>query len=359
MKRNAGHCRAGLRRRVGADAVAESLVCAGRSTRRALLRAAVAWLALASTRAARAQQPRLPKIGYLLLTPLIEPPTPERRAFLDGLKDYGYVPGKTIEIVYASAENERDFLDAMSADLVKQNVDVIVTSGMIALGAAQKATRTIPIVMLAIGDPVGTGVTSSLAKPDQNITGMSFISSDLAGKRVQLVKEMAPATKRIAVLWDSRNPNARAEYHATIAAAKSLGIAAESVAVARDGELWRALDQARARKSDALYVAFEGGLVASNRTMIAEYGRRHRLPVVSGWSSLTEAGGLLSYGTDIAAVYRRAAYYVHRILKGAKPGELPIEQPTKFELVINLKTAKVLGIKIPNSILVSADKVIE
>lgn len=306
-----------------------------------------------------AQSGRRPRIGYLLATALLEPPSPERQAFLDGLRELGYVPGKNVEVIYQSAQNAVEFVEDLCRDLVAQKVDVIVVSGAIALLAAKKCTATTPIVFMAVGDPVGIGAVASLSRPEGNITGISFISSELAGKRVQLIRELIPAAKRIAVIWDSRNANARAESKATLAAAAQLGARAEPYPVASDAELGAALQRIQPSRPDVLYVTFEGGIVASNRTLIAEFGQRQRLPIVSGWGFLTEAGALISYAPSIPPMFRRSASYVDRILKGAKPSDLPVEQASNVELVINMKTAKALGINIPQSVLVRADRVIE
>jgi putative ABC transport system substrate-binding protein len=212
---------------------------------------------------------------------------------------------------------------------------------------------------MAVGDPVGIGAVASLSRPEGNITGVSFLSSELAAKRVQLVRDLLPAARRIAVIWDSRNANARAESEATVAAAARLGLKAERHPVASDGELQTALERIRTARPDALYVTFEGGIVASNRTLIAEFGRSQRLPIVSGWDSLTEVGALVSYAPNLPAMFRRSASYVDRILKGAKPSDLPIEQASNVELVINLKTARELGIAIPQPMLIRADRVIQ
>lgn len=302
---------------------------------------------------------RVPRIGYLLLSPLTDTPSRERQAFLDGLRELGYVPGATVEIVYRSAENEPDFMDDMARDLLNQKVDVIVVSGAMATLAAKKATRTVPIVMLALGDPIGVGAVQSLGRPEANVTGVSFISSDLAAKRVQLAKEVVPKAKNIAVLWDPRNANAGREAKTAIAAARALGMAPEPLPLSSDAALRAALQGLAKRKPDALYVAFEGGLVTSSRTLIADFGLKNRVPVISGWSFMTDAGGLLSYAPDIPATFRRGAYYVHRVLQGAKPQQLPIEQPTKIELVVNQNTAREIGVSLPRSILLRADRVVE
>jgi putative ABC transport system substrate-binding protein len=322
--------------------------------RRALILAA-----LGAPLAALAQSGRKARIGYLLATSLVEPPTAERRAFLDGLRELGYVPGKNVEIVYQSAQNAIEFVEDLCRDLVADKVDVIVVSGAISLLAAKRCTSKVPIVFMAVGDPIGIGAVSSLSRPEGNITGVSFISSELAGKRVQLIRDLLPAARRVAVLWDSRNANARAESEATLAALSRLGAASEPYPVASDHELTAALERIQASRPDALYVTFEGGIVASNRTLIAEFGRRRRLAVVSGWDFLTEAGALVSYAPNIPAMFRRSASYVDRILKGARPSQLPIEQASSVELVINLKTAREIGVTIPQEMLIRADRVIQ
>lgn len=328
----------------------------GRVQRRRFL---IGTIVLATSLRLLAQGVRVPRIGYLLLVPLADPPSRERQAFLDGMRDLGHVPGKTVEIVYGSAEGEPDFIGDACQDLLRQKVELIVASGPIATLAAKKATRTVPIVMQAVGDPIGIGVVRFLGRPEANVTGVSFISSDLAGKRVQLIRDLVPAARRIAVLWDSNSANARAEAHAAFEAAARLGLKAEKVALASDGDLLRALGRLQANTPDALYITFEEGIVVNNRSVIAEFGVRQRVPMISGWSSLTEAGGLISYAPDLASIFRRSAYYVDRILKGTKPAELPVELARSVELVINLKTATALGLKIPQSVLLGADRLIE
>lgn len=328
----------------------------GRVQRRRFL---IGSIVLATSPRLLAQGMRVTRIGYLVFVPLVDPPSRERQAFLDGLRDLGHVPGKTVEIVYGSAEGEPDFIGNACQDLLRKKVDLIVASGPIATIAAKKATRTVPIVMQAVGDPIGIGVVRFLGRPEANVTGVSFISSELAGKRVQLIRDLVPAARRIAVLWDSNSANARAEAHVAHEAAARLGLKAEKVALLSDGDLPRALGRLQANKPDALYVTFEEGIVVNYRSVIAEFGVRHRVPMISGWSSLTEAGGLISYAPDLAAIFRRSAYYVDRILKGAKPAELPVELARSVELVINLKTAAALGLEIPQTVLLVADRVIK
>jgi putative ABC transport system substrate-binding protein len=322
--------------------------------RRDMLLAALALPALA----ARAQG-RLPRLGYLVLGSVTEPPSRERQAFLDGLRERGYVPGKTIEILYASAENDPGFLESVCQDLVAKKPNLIAVSGAEAVLAAKRATSTIPIVMLAIGDPEAIGAVQSLARPGGNITGASFLSSDLASKRLELMRDIVPKAKRVMVLWNGANPNSQAEARAAIDSARKLGLVPDGRAVGTDREVAAALEAMASSRPDVLYVAFSGSLIASNRTLIAESALKHRVPSVSGWGFFAEAGGLMSYAPDIPGTFHRGAYYVERILKGAKPADLPIELPTRVEFVVNLKTAKALGLKIPKEVLLRADRVIE
>lgn len=316
-------------------------------------------LAAAAVPFAAGAQPAKARIGYLVATSLIDPPSAERRAFLDGMRELGYVQGRNLEVIYQAAQNAFEFVEDLCRDLVGQKVDAIVVSGAVGALAAKKCTQSVPVVFMAVGDPVGIGVVASLSAPGGNITGVSFISSELAGKRMQLLQEFVPAARRVAVLWDTRNPNARAESQATFAAAARLGAKVDRYPVASDAELLAALQRMQSNRPDALYVVFEGGIVASNRTLLAQFGISQRLPVVSGWSSLTDAGALCSYAPHIPSMFRRSASYVDRILKGTRPSALPVEQATIVELVVNLKTAKALGIDVPRSVLLRADRVVE
>jgi putative ABC transport system substrate-binding protein len=301
----------------------------------------------------------VPRIGYLLLVPRTDPPSRERQAFLDGLRALGHVPDATVQIVYASAEGEPEFLGEACQDLLRQEVQLIVASGPGATLAAKKATGSVPIVMQAIGDPIGIGAVRSLARPEANVTGVSFISSELAGKRVQLIHDLAPAARQLAVLWDARSANARAEARAALEAASRLKLKTREFALSSDTDLRRALGAMERDKPDAVYVTFEEGVVIDGRSMLAEFGLRQRVPLVSGWRSLTAAGALVSHAPDIAAIFRRSAYYVDRVLKGAKPADLPVELASTIELVINLRTAKALGLAVPKAVLLRADRVIE
>ena len=306
---------------------------------------------------ARAQK-RPPRIGYLLLSPLREAPSRERAAFLDGLREHGYVAGQSMDIFYASAENEVDFLENACRDLLRRGVDVIATSGAEATLVAAAATKAVPVVFLALGDPVGLGAVRSLGRPGGNVTGVSFLSNELAGKRLELLREAAPRVKAIDVLWDEDNRNARIEADAAMAAARTLALPARQVPLRRN-HVGVALAALAARRPQALYVAFGQGAVAENRTTIAEFGLHHRVPVISGWSFMTEGGALLSYAPDIPSMFRRGAYYVARVLRGAKPADLPVEQARDIELLLNMRTAKAIGLALPHSLVLRADRVIE
>jgi len=323
-------------------------------------KALAALLALAAMPAGlRAASDRLPRIGYLVLESMREVPSRERLAFLEGLRDLGLIEGETLDIVYRSAENEADFLRPMCEELLAEKVDVLATVGALPTLACLETTRSVPIVFLAAGDPIGIGAAETLARPGRNATGVSYILSDLAGKRVEFLRLVAPNAQRVAFIWDQTHRESHIESDTARASAARLGIRADSVPVDSQPALRAGLERIARNRPDALYVSFVAGVIARNRTTIAEFGIRHRLPVISGWSYITEAGGLLSYAPDIQAMFRRSAYYVDRILKGTKAAELPIEQATKIELVVNLGTARKLGITLPPEIVLHADRVIE
>ena len=284
---------------------------------------------------------------------------PERRdeAFLQGLADLGYVIGRDIAIerrCYKTSDEAHRVL----GELVALKVDVIFLTGPEIALAAMKATRDIPIVCGSCGDPVEAGVVASLARTGGNITGLASLSAELIGKRVELLKETVPGVSRVAVLLFPNNPGTRATLAALDAAGRALGIKIQRVEVRTAGDLERAFKSAVAGGAGAVLVQ-DDPLVIAARTRIAELALKHRLPSVAGQSQSAEAGTLITYGPDRTDLFRRAASYVDKILKGAKPSDLSIEQPTKFELVINLKTAKALSIAIPQSLLLRADKVIE
>ncbi len=304
-----------------------------------------------------AQRP--PKVGYLVVESIREQPSREREAFLDALAEFGRVAGKSIDIVYRSAENDPDFLRALCEELLREKVDVLATVGALPTLACLETTRKVPIVFLTVGDPVGIGVTESLARPGRNATGVSFLLGELAAKRIELLQLAVPAARRVAFLWDQRNPVSTIEAENAQTAARKAGMQTIPMPIESQASLNQRFEQIAGARPDALYVGFGPGVILQNRTAIAEFALRHGLAVISAWAFMTDAGGLLSYSPDMPAVFRRAAYYVDRILNGTQPGELPIEQASKIDLVINLDTARQLGLTLPPELLLRADRVIE
>jgi len=298
---------------------------------------------------------RVPRIGYAHILPLSPDPSPERRAFLDGLRELGYIPGKTIAIEHRSAVLNSELLDDMIRELVDLKVDVIVAVGTQAAQVAQNVTKTVPIVFPAAADPVGQGLVQSLARPGGNATGQAFMSPELGGKRLALLKEAFPRISRVVVFLDANNPGDWLEWKETESAARALGLAVRSVGLRCAQDLDQALTRAARERPDAL-VAFGGGLTASVRHFIIEFAAKHRLPAIYGFREFVEAGGLIFYGANLPDSFRRAALQVDRILKGAKPADLPVEQPTKFELVVNVKAARQLKLAIPEAFLLRANR---
>jgi putative tryptophan/tyrosine transport system substrate-binding protein len=311
-----------------------------------LLGGAAAWPV-----AVRAQQPGpMRRIGVLVI--------PSREdAIRQGLRDLGYVEGRNVLIEYRPADPPERLPD-FAAELVALKVDVIVAGGSQAVLAAQPATKTIPIVMAGASDPIGTGFVASLARPGGNITGQSLLSSDLSGKRLELLKEVVAGLSVVAVLWNPDDPPAALSLRESRIAADLLGIKVESAMVRAPDEFDGAFASVAKAHPQAL-IALPAPLMNIHAGRIAELARRERLPSIALNSEFPQAGGLMSYGPDIADLYRRSAAYVDKILKGAKPADLPVEQPTKFDLIINLKTAKALGLTAPPTLLARADEVIE
>lgn len=321
--------------------------------------AGIALLVALALLSANAAAQRLPKIGYLVFGSIRDQPTGERKAFLDALAERGWVVGKTIDIVYRAAEYEPEFLRALCENLLQEKVDVLTTVGELSTLACQKVTRSVPIVCLACGDPIFTGVAESFARPGRNATGLSLSHGELAPKRIEFLKLAAPAAERIAFLWDRSNKGSANEVQIAERAAQAAGMQSMRMVVESQTEMNRSLEQLARDPPDALYVSFAPGLILQNRTAIAQLGVEHRFAVISAWAAMTEAGGLLSYAPDTMALFHRGAYYVDRILKGAQPAELPIERADKIELVINLETARKLGITLPPDLLLRATRVIE
>jgi len=306
--------------------------------------------------AAGAQQAvKVPKIGVLqagTATTLFE-------ALKQGMRERGYVEGQHVVFEYRSGGGRSERLHEAAAELVRIKVDLIVTSTDQAIAAVKQQTQTIPIVMANSTDPVGTGFVASLARPGGNITGNSSMSPELSGKRLELLREVVPGLARIAILWNPDIRGAVLDYRETEGAARSLRLQLQSVEVSRTDDLERAFSAVTTGRAEALVVPAVSPVMYANRSQIVRFAQRSRLPSMYGTRDFAEAGGLMAYGPSAADQWRRAAMYVDKILKGARPGDLPVEQATKFELVINLKTAKALGLTIPRSFLLRADEVIE
>jgi len=302
-----------------------------------------------------AQQPKkAPTIGYLALR---SGHSDRERAFQQGLKELGYLEGQTITIEWRFAEANVDRLPALAAELIDLKVDALVAAGTIGVHAARSKTKTIPIVMTGAGDPVGSGFVASLARPGGNITGLSFIAPELTGKRLELLKEVVPRISRVAFLVRRTDPSHRLFVKEAQDASEKLRMEIQPLVIEGPDEIDGAFSAMIKERAEALLVSplFAGSLGQGRQ--IADLAARNRLPSVSDGPEFVNAGVLISYGADRLASFRRAAYYVDKILKGARPADLPVEQPNKFELVINLKTAKQLGITIPQSVLYRADKV--
>ena len=280
------------------------------------------------------------------------------QAFRQELRALGYVEGQNLAIEYRSAEGQAERFLGLAEELVRLQVDLIVTRGTPATSAAKKATATVPIIMAASGDPIGVGLVPNLARPGGNVTGLSSITTELGGKRLELLREALPTFSHVALLWNPTNLAARNDWKEADAAARALGLMPVSLEVRKSEDFGPAFETARKRRADVMVVILDG-LVQNHQRQIVDLARRHRLPDVYASREFAEAGGLLSYGVSYSDLYRRAAIYIDKIFKGAKPADLPVEQPTKFELVINLKTAKALGLTIPPSLLLRADHVIE
>jgi putative ABC transport system substrate-binding protein len=303
--------------------------------------------------------PKIPRIGYVSGTGSPSDPGPYVEALRQGMRDLGHVEGKSFVIEYRGAEGKVDRIQSLVDELVQLKVDILVVPILSAIRAAMQGTKTIPIVMVTGLDPVATGLVDSLARPGGNITGLATLAQDLSGKRLELLKEVVPRLSRVGVL---RNPDeqtaalALKEYET---AARVLKIQLQSIDVSGSNpDLERAFQTAAKGRAGALITVTTAALFIQ-RKRVAELAIKHRLPSLYQGSAWVEGGGLMSYSTDDLAMYRRAATYVDKILKGTKPADLPIEQPTKFEFVINLKTAKALNLNIPQTVLFRADRVIK
>jgi putative ABC transport system substrate-binding protein len=313
---------------------------------------------LASIHLVEAQQPKkVPRVGFLV------PGSPSSysdrvEAFRQGLRELGHIQGQNIIIEYRYSEGKSDRLSVLASELVQLKIDVIVTGTTPAIQAVKNTTSTIPIVMAEVADPVAVGLVASLARPGGNITGLTTFSPDLDGKRLELVNEILPKVTRVAYIWDPANSGGRIRFKGVQGAAQALAITLQSVEARNPKELESAFEAAIRERPGALMVP--NPTVLAYGRQVADFAAQIRLPVIYDTREHAEKdGGLLSYGPNYAELLRRAATYVHKILKGAKPAELPVEQPTKFELVINLRAAKQIGLTIPQRVLERADRVIK
>ena len=307
--------------------------------------------------AAWAQQPaKIPRIGHLN-TATFSAIAERIEAFRQGLRELGYVERKNIVVEWRYAEGKLDRLPALAAELVRLKVDVIVTTGPTTTRPAKEATSTIPIVMTQDTDPVGNGFVASLGRPGGNITGLSSLAPELSGKRLELLKEIGPRLSRVAILWSSTTPGSAEALREMERAAGELGVKLQSLDIVGAKAIETAFLAANKERADAVLV-MSSGVLNAQRKQLAELAVKGRLPAIYFRSEFVEDGGLMSYGASFTDMDRRAATYVDKILKGAKPADLPVEQPTKFELIINLKAAKQIGLTIPPNVLARADKVI-
>ena len=330
------------------------------TTRRRLLLALGASVISAPFPSLAQQPPKIRRIGFLAARSRSTPANPDvyYDAFVKGMRDLGYVEGRNLVIEWRFADGKLERLSELAAELVRMKVEVIATHGTQNAQAAQRATSTIPIVISAISDPVSAGVVKSLARPGGNITGLSVMTVDLSPKQIELLHAVIPRLSRVALLMNSSNSGHPAILKSTQAAARSIGATVLPVEVRSAEEIERGFATMARERSDVLIVAVDTFLIGQRR-QIADLALKHRLPTMYGYREDVEAGGLMSYGQNLADFYRRAATYVDKILKGATPGELPIEQPIKIHLAINRKTAKALGLVISKELLFRADEVIE
>ena len=311
---------------------------------------------LAAPLAAEAQLTRLPTIGFL--GPLTQAAQSAwTAAFVERLREHGWIEGRTVATEYRWAEGRSERLPQLAAEFVRLKVSIIVTAGTAAVIAAKQTTSVIPIVFATAGDPVGTGLVASLSRPGGNVTGLSNQSADLPGKRLDLLQEVIPNLRRLAIMANVGSPIGLLEMGQTRAVARTLGLEEATLEIRRAEDIEPAIEALKGR-ADALYVVTDP-LVNTNRIRINALALGARLPTLHGERAYVEAGGLMSYGPNFPDLFRRAGDYVDKILRGAKPADLPVEQPTKFELVINLKTAKALGLTIPPLLLARADQVID
>jgi putative tryptophan/tyrosine transport system substrate-binding protein len=321
--------------------------------RRKVAAGVLGWLALAiAFPALCADPPR--RVGILNYADAQDVRAAQFRA---ALRELGYVEGKNLAITHRHADGALGRLPALAADLVASNVEVIIALGP-AVWAAKQATTTVPIIIAFSGNPERQGVVSSLARPGGNLTGFSYMSSDLAAKRLGLLCEALPKCTKVAVLYNPQEPATKSELEETEAGARKLGVTLQAIAARHPDELEQAFDEARGAGAEGLLI-FTHGFAVINRARIMDLAARHRLPTLHGWRDFVDEGGLMSYGPDISSLVRQAASYVDRILKGEKASDLPVQEPSRLQLVVNLRAAKALGLELPNALLVRADEVLE
>jgi putative ABC transport system substrate-binding protein len=299
---------------------------------------------------------KVARIGWLSAS---DPNSPVGQAFVEGMREHGYVQGQNLVVEWRPTRGTTEQLSALAAELVQFPVDVIVTGSTPAIQTAMEATSTIPIVFGSGGDPVGTGVAASLARPGGNVTGLTAMTPQLTGKRLELLKETVPGAARVAGLWNPATAADVLAWRAVQEAAPNLGVEAISLEVLSPSDFEGAFAAATHARADAVFLSADPLLAGERAPEIPEFAARHRLPTMFAWRGGVEAGGLMSYGVSLAGQYRRVAYYVDRILRGAKPADLPIEQPMRFEFVVNLKTAQSLDITFPNEIMLQVTDVIQ
>jgi putative ABC transport system substrate-binding protein len=314
-------------------------------------------LVVATPRAEAQRPPKVPRIG-VLWTVAESPGAPLREALEQGLRDLGYVEGKTIVLEHRWAEGRPERLPQLAADLVRLKADIIVAGITAAAQAARNATGTIPIVMAVVPDPVGSGLVASLARPGGNVTGLSLLAVDLAGKQLELLKAAVPSLTRVAVFQNPGLPAHPPMLKGIETAAGTLGVKVQALEVRAAEEVERAFAAMTRERAGAL-VVLPDPVFYNHRVRVAELAAKHRLPAMYGIAEHAEVGGLMAYAADLRENWRRAATYVDKILKGARPADLPVQQPTRMEFVINLRTARALGLAIPPSVLLRADRVIE
>jgi putative tryptophan/tyrosine transport system substrate-binding protein len=303
------------------------------------------------------QRKKIPRVGFLGLTS----PAGHARlleAFRRGLRDLGYIDGESIWVEYRWAEGQYDRLPQLATDLIREKVDLVVTYGSEGALAAKRSITTVPVVAVSVGDFVGAGVVKNLSRPEANVTGLSLLATEVSEKRLGLLQDTLPQLRKIAVLWNPGNASVVLKFKSVEAGARTLGIQVLDLKYTSVAEFTQAISTAAQARADALFTADDFLLVA-HATQIAVLAREFRLPLVSEFREVAEAGGLWSYGPNLPDIYRRAATFVDKLLKGATPGDLPVEQPTKFEFVINRQTARLIGLELSPALIARADEVIE